>query len=80
MAETGMLQERTAVSFKWTVQAPQSALPHPNFVPLNPRISLKTHSRGISSSASTSCVFPFTWIEYFGITLIFICCPERESS
>jgi hypothetical protein len=37
-----------------TVQAPQSAIPQPNFVPVIPSTSRNTHNRGVSPSTSTS--------------------------
>ena len=43
-----------------TVQAPQSALPHPNFVPVIPSTSRNTHRSGLSPSTSKLCVFPLT--------------------
>src|SRR4029077_6009204 len=32
--DTGAMQERIAVPSTWTVQAPHSAMPQPNFVPV----------------------------------------------
>jgi hypothetical protein len=40
------------------VQAPQSALPQPNFVRVMPNTSRNTQSNGVSPSTSTLCVFP----------------------
>ena len=58
---TGYEQDLTALSSICKVQAPQAALPHPNFVPFKSRISLMTQRRGAFSS-STLTVFktPFT--------------------
>jgi hypothetical protein len=38
-----------------TVQAPQSAMPQPNFVPFIPSTSRNTQSSGVSPSTSTLC-------------------------
>src|ERR1041384_5549991 len=43
-----------------TVHAPQSPAPHPYFVPVNPIVSRKTQSNGVSGSTSTVWIFPFT--------------------
>ena len=60
-AEIGMTQERTALPLRCTVQAPQAAMPHPNFVPVWPSSSRKTHSKGMSSSTSTCTGRPLSW-------------------
>src|SRR5215471_16466706 len=57
--EIGVPQERLATPLIWTVQAPQSCRPQPNFVPVNPSVSRKTHSSGICAGTSTLCRFPF---------------------
>ena len=41
-----------------TVQAPHSAIPQPNFVPVMPSTSRNTQRSGVSPSTSTLCVFP----------------------
>ena len=46
-AETGVTQDRVGVPSRWTVQAPQSACPQPNLVPVSPMMSRSTQSRGI---------------------------------
>ena len=43
------------------MHAPHCAIPHPNFVPVNPSTSRKTQSSGISSGASTSRAVPLTF-------------------
>ena len=48
--ETGVTQERTACPLTWTVHAPHSAMPQPNFVPVMPSVSRRYHSKGISGS------------------------------
>src|SRR5258707_15775948 len=54
----GGTQERTALSSRCTVQAPHCAMPQPNFVPVRPIKSLKTHKSGIFGGASTDRVSP----------------------
>jgi hypothetical protein len=51
--ETGVTQERVAAPSMCTVQAPHKAMPHPNFVPVIPSVSRKTHSSGILGLTST---------------------------
>src|SRR5260370_31114765 len=50
---TEVTQERVATPSTWTVHAPQSAMPQPNFVPVIPSTSRNTHKRGVSPSTST---------------------------
>src|SRR5262245_16645387 len=57
---TGVIQERVATPSTCTVQAPHSAIPQPNFVPVMPSTSRKTHNRGVSPSTSTLCVLLLT--------------------
>src|SRR3989442_1943706 len=52
-AATGVTQERIGRPSSCTVQAPHSAMPHPNFVPVRPMTSRSTQSSGISPGAST---------------------------
>src|SRR2546428_598863 len=52
-AATGVTQERVGCPSRWTVHAPQSAIPQPNFVPVNPTTSRKTHRIGMSAGTST---------------------------
>src|ERR1035438_2307365 len=59
MVEIGVTQARTGWPFRWTVQAPQSDIPQPNLVPVNPRVSRKTHNSGIAGGTSTARGFPF---------------------
>jgi hypothetical protein len=44
----------------WTVQAPHSAIPQPNLVPVMPSTSRSTQSRGVSPSTSTLWGVPLT--------------------
>src|ERR1700746_1576575 len=60
-------QGRTGWAFMWTVQAPQSACPHPNFVPFRPRRSRMAHKRGIvgsTPSRTRSCPLTVSFIAY----------------
>src|SRR5439155_17554312 len=59
-ADTGVTHVRTAAPSRWTVQAPQSAIPHPYLVPVSPRVSRITHRSGISGGTSTCCRLPLT--------------------
>src|SRR6478672_6588349 len=54
----GVLQERTGLPSTCTVQAPQRAIPHPNLVPVRPRVSRRTQSSGVEGSASTLRAWP----------------------
>src|ERR1700732_2970782 len=56
----GVTQERAAAPSICTVQAPHSAMPQPNFVPVMFRVSRNTHSSGISGVTSTVCGLPFS--------------------
>src|SRR5882762_8726310 len=47
-----------ALPSRCTVQAPQRAMPQPNFVPVSPRESRMTQSRGVEGSSSTVTDFP----------------------
>ena len=53
--ETGVTHDRTASPLRCTVHAPHSAIPQPNFVPVNPRFSRRTHNSGVSGLTSTDC-------------------------
>src|SRR5437667_9210690 len=59
--ETGVTHDRTASPLRWTVHAPHSAIPQPNFVPVNPKFARTTQSSGVSGLTSTDCVFPLTF-------------------
>src|ERR1043165_7752394 len=50
MSPTWIWQERTAVPSTCTVQAPHSARPPPNLVPVLPTMSRRYQSRGVSGS------------------------------
>src|SRR5882762_6210730 len=62
MLSIGVMQERVATPPTCTVQAPQSAMPQPNFVPVMPSTSRNTHKRGVSLSTSTIRLTPLTLI------------------
>src|SRR6266540_2107757 len=66
-AETGSTHERTASPPRWTVQAPHCAIPHPNLVPVIPRLSRRTQSSGVLAATSTVRRRPLTRREYEGI-------------
>src|SRR5258705_7917556 len=58
----GVTQDRVGAPLTCTVQAPHSATPQPNLVPVMPSTSRNTQSRGVSSSTSTLCGTPLTLI------------------
>src|SRR5215467_8367099 len=60
MPSMDVTQERVATPSICTVQAPQSAIPQPNFVPVMPSTSRNTHNRGVSPSTSTVRSIPLT--------------------
>src|SRR6267154_4403216 len=62
MLSIGVIQERMATPSRCTVQAPQSAMPQPNFVPVMPSTSRNAHKRGVSPSTSTVRLTPLTLI------------------
>src|SRR5215472_3454471 len=53
MLSIGVTQERVALPSMCTVQAPHSAMPQPNLVPVIPSTSRSTHKSGVSPSTST---------------------------
>src|SRR5438132_9645236 len=57
--EIAVMQERVASPLMCTVQAPQSAMPQPNLVPVMFSVSRSTQSRGMSGLTSTDCGLPF---------------------
>src|SRR5262245_32521266 len=58
--EIGVEQERIGAPSRCTVQAPHSAMPQPNLVPVRLRWSRSTHSSGTSASTSARTCLPFT--------------------
>jgi hypothetical protein len=60
-AATGVAHERMGSPSTCTVHAPHWAMPQPYFVPVNPRSSRNTQSKGVSGSASTSLFRPLTF-------------------
>ena len=60
MLSIGVMQDRVATPSICTVQAPHSAMPQPNFVPVMPSTSRNTQRSGVSPSTSTLCVSPLT--------------------
>src|SRR3954447_1694245 len=63
-ADIGVTQLRAASPLTWTVHAPQSPMPQPNFVPVSSMPSRRYHNSGISGSPSYWVVFPLivSWI------------------
>src|SRR5260370_21934700 len=59
-----VMQERVGFPSTWMVQAPHSAAPQPNLVPVIPRTSRRTHRTGVSPSTSTVRTTPFTLMLY----------------
>src|SRR5437762_402607 len=57
--EICVTQERVGWPLTWTVQAPQSAMPQPNLVPVIPSVSRSTQRSGICGGTSTDWDFPF---------------------
>src|SRR6266536_4837156 len=64
--DTGATQDRTASPLRWTVQAPHCAMPQPYLVPVKPRLSRKTQSRGVEGSTSRFTRCRFTLKEIIG--------------
>src|SRR5215831_3375685 len=62
MLSIGVIQERVATPSICTVQAPHSAIPQPNLVPVMPSTSRNTQRSGVSPSTSTRCSASFTLI------------------
>src|SRR5579863_6559695 len=69
--DTGVLQERTGLPSRCTVQAPHCATPQPYFVPVKPRCSRSTQSKGVEGSTSTFTLRLFTVREITNINLLF---------
>src|SRR5262245_23835815 len=61
-SDIGTPHERTASPSRCTVQAPHSATPQPNLVPIRPSSSRRYHMRGIDGSPSNALSCPFTRI------------------
>src|SRR5438094_2873321 len=57
-ALTGVTHERIGCPSRCTVQAPQSAMPQPNFVPVRPITSRSTQTSGMSGGTSTVWSLP----------------------
>src|SRR5271169_3344945 len=54
------MHDRIALPFSCTVQAPQRAIPQPNFVPVSPKMSRRYHNSGRLGSPSKMRSIPFT--------------------
>src|SRR6185436_12028815 len=61
-AAIGVTHERAGLPSRWIVQAPHSARPQPNLVPVMPSTSRSTQRTGVSSSTSTLRGTPLTLI------------------
>ena len=57
--EIGVTQDRVGCPLICTVQAPHSAMPQPNLVPVMPSVSRRTQSSGMAGTTSTVCGLPF---------------------
>src|SRR5436190_10876182 len=57
---TGIEHERRTSPFTWTEHEPHCETPQPYLVPVSPTCSRSTQSSGVSPSAFTSTVLPFT--------------------
>src|SRR5437870_13180425 len=57
-ALTGVTHERIGCPSRCTVQAPQSAMPQPNFVPVRPITSRSAQRSGMSGGTSTVWSLP----------------------
>src|SRR5437899_12969494 len=57
-AATGVTHDRIGCPSRCTVQAPQSAMPQPNFVPVRPTTSRSAHRMGMSLGTSTVWSLP----------------------
>ena len=82
-------QARTASPPRWSVEAPHSATPQPNLVPVRPTSSRKNHMSGIEGSPSNLRSCPFTWklgmasstpahFLYTCMVALTIDCPKRK--
>src|ERR1700722_6457694 len=58
--DMGVTHDRAASPSICTVQAPHSAMPHPNFVPVMLRVSRNTQRSGIWGLTSTVCGWPLS--------------------
>src|ERR1700752_350648 len=61
--EAGSMHERTVLPSTSTVQAPHCPSPQPKRGPWRPKLPRRTYSSGVSGSALTTLVFPFTFSE-----------------
>ena len=77
-ADTGVTHERVGVPSRCTVQAPHSAMPQPNLVPVRPTTSRSTQSKGISGDTSTvwslPLIFNVTMTNVLGVSVL----PNRQ--
>src|SRR5438034_3743936 len=71
-AATGVTQERIGRPSICTVQAPHSAAPQPNLVPVMPSTSRSTQSSGVSPSTSMLCGLPLMLMVKAMYPLLFV--------
>src|SRR5205814_10110126 len=71
-ADTGVKHERIGAPSRCTVQAPQSAMPQPNFVPVMPSESRSTQRMGVSASTSAWSCLPLTCRGIIGVFLALV--------
>src|SRR5438045_746539 len=57
-AEIGVKHARAGFPSRWIVQAPHKPIPHPYFVPVNPKVSRRIHSSGVFGSTSAESSRP----------------------
>src|SRR6187551_1619384 len=82
MLSIGVMQDRVATPSICTVQAPHSAAPQPNLVPVMPSTSRKTQSSGVSPSASMPCEVPLMLIVkamYPLLPLLIVACTVLQA-
>src|SRR5689334_22332804 len=77
-------QERVASPSTCTVQAPQSATPQPNLVPVSPSSSRRNHNSGIAGSPSYCRSSPLTRRLIIGslhhLVVVVACRSQAESA
>src|SRR5882757_6332349 len=74
----GVTQLRAAAPSMCTVQAPQSPMPQPNFVPVREASSRRYQSRGISGSPSNWRAAPLTFRRIMRLTYHAVLAVKRS--
>jgi hypothetical protein len=67
-APTGVMHARVGTPSTCTVQAPQSAMPHPKVVPVRPSDWRSAQRSGISAGTSSDCAVPLT-VSVMGVVM-----------